>query len=397
VQEPMRRTGIEVIGQVPWGTHFCQFYGSRQDLLGVLVPYIRQGLADHEFCMWIASEPLAADEAKAALRAVEPGLDDCLRNGQIEILDHREWYTRTGRFDAGEVLKGWASKLEGALARGYEGLRLTANTFWLEKRDWADFTAYEEAVNRVIGTCRMLALCTYSLDKCGAPEIMDVVSNHRFALVKRDGRWQMIESAERKQAEERLRHQQAEIYTLLENTPAGLVLFEAAPLYKVLAHNRYYQELFAEPFRSKGMVGLSVYEYAPAVEAEGIVAAFEEVVRTRQPKSLLDFPYRSDPPRQRWFNWHLSPLIVDGRVVALLSMSFDVTDRHLTEEALRRHAQELEEFNELMVGRELRMVELKKEINELCRQGGQPPRYEVQGDDDITDDQSFGIEEKGMT
>ncbi|HXZ38201.1 MAG TPA: PAS domain S-box protein, partial [Thermodesulfobacteriota bacterium] len=128
-----------------------------------------------------------------------------------------------------------------------------------------------------------------------------------------------LDITERKRAEERLRRQQGEIQTLLENTPAGLVLFEANPPYKVLAHNRYYQELFAEPFRSQGMVGLNVYEYAPAVEAEGVVAVFDEVVRTRQPKSFLDFPYKSDPPNQTWFNWHMSPLILDGEVVALVS------------------------------------------------------------------------------
>jgi PAS domain S-box-containing protein len=139
----------------------------------------------------------------------------------------------------------------------------------------------------------------------------------------------------RKQAEEKLRRQQAEIQSLLENTPAGLVLFEATPPYRVLAHNRYYQELFAEPFRSRGMVGLSVYDYAPAVEAEGVVAVFDEAVRTKQPKSFLDFPYRSDPPKRSWFNWHISPLILDGRLVALVSMSLDVTDRHLAQEALR--------------------------------------------------------------
>ncbi|MBN1628097.1 MAG: PAS domain S-box protein [Deltaproteobacteria bacterium] len=146
----------------------------------------------------------------------------------------------------------------------------------------------------------------------------------------------------RKQSEEMLRRQQAEIQGLLENTPAGLVLFEAVPPYKVLAHNRYYQELFAEPFRSKGMVGLNIYEYAPAVEAEGIVAVFDEVVRTKQPKSFLDFPYKSDPPKQTFFNWHLSPLIIDGQVVALVSMSLDVTDRHLAEEALQKAYVELE-------------------------------------------------------
>lgn len=41
---------------------------------------------------------------------------------------------------------------------------------------------------------------------------------------------------------------------------------------------------------------------------------------------------------------------------------------------------ELTAFNQLMVDRELRMVELKKEINLLCRQRREPARYEVDGE-----------------
>ena len=146
-----------------------------------------------------------------------------------------------------------------------------------------------------------------------------------------------------RESEEALRRSQAEMQTLLENAPAGLALFEGKRPYKVLAHNRYYQELFAEPFRSRGMVGFNVFAYAPAVEAEGVVAVFDEVVRGRAPKSFLDFPYKSDPPKQSWFNWHIAPLILDGEVVALVSMSLDVTQRHLAEEELREANERLVE------------------------------------------------------
>jgi CheY-like chemotaxis protein len=47
---------------------------------------------------------------------------------------------------------------------------------------------------------------------------------------------------------------------------------------------------------------------------------------------------------------------------------------------LKKANAELRYFNELMVGRELRMVELKKEIDALCRQCGQPTRYGYGGD-----------------
>jgi PAS domain S-box-containing protein len=138
-----------------------------------------------------------------------------------------------------------------------------------------------------------------------------------------------------KKAEEAIRRQQAEIQTLFENIPAGLVLIEAAPPYKVLVHNKYYQELFAEPFRNRGMAGLNVYQYAPEVEASGIVAAFDEVVRTKQPKSFLDFPYNSNPSKRSWFNWYMAPIVIDDRVVALVSMSLEVTERHIAEQDLK--------------------------------------------------------------
>jgi PAS domain S-box-containing protein len=147
---------------------------------------------------------------------------------------------------------------------------------------------------------------------------------------------------DRKRAEEELNRKQTEIEVLFTNIPAGLVLFDATRPYTVLVHNRYYQELFAEPFRSQGMTGLNVYQYAPEVEAAGVVAVFDEVVRTRQPKSILDFPYNSNPFKETWCNWYMAPIIIDEKVVALVSMSLDVTDRHRAEEALRETSQYLE-------------------------------------------------------
>jgi len=197
----MRDTGIEIIGQVPWGTHFCQFYQDEGDLIDILVPYFKAGLEGNEFCMWVTSEPLRVEQAKAALAKAVGNLDDYIRAGQIEFLDYSEWYTLGGHFESDRVLQGWVDKLDGALERGFEGLRLTGNTFWLEDSNWQDFTDYEAAVDSVLGQYRMLAMCTYSLVKCGAPEIMDVVSNHEFALIKRGNNWQIIESAERKKLE----------------------------------------------------------------------------------------------------------------------------------------------------------------------------------------------------
>ena len=65
---------------------------------------------------------------------------------------------------------------------------------------------------------------------------------------------------------------------------------------------------------------------------------------------------------------HLYP----GAIVAVGPLNRNVRDFY------RLHAEELSRFNRLAVGRELRMIELKKEINELCGQQGLPARYPLE-------------------
>jgi PAS domain S-box-containing protein len=230
----MRKSGIDIIGNVPWGTHFCQFYQTKQDLIDVLTPYFRQGLVENEYCMWIASHPLEADEARSALARAVPDLDDYFRRGQIEILDYTQWYTAGGKFDADRVLQGWLDKENSARQRGFEGLRLTGNTFWLEQQDWKAFSDYEAVVNDVIGKQRMIAICTYSLDKCGAYELIDVVGNHQFALIKQAGEWKIIESRHQKKVEAALRESEQRYHVLVQQTPESLASFPEMNPYPIV-------------------------------------------------------------------------------------------------------------------------------------------------------------------
>jgi PAS domain S-box-containing protein len=204
MEDELRNSGIDVIGGVTWGTHFCQFYKTKQDLIDTLVPYFKAGLDGNEFCMWVTSEPFVVAEAVESMSKAVNDFDEYLRRGQIEIIPHNEWYLLGGTFDDERVLSGWISKLEQALARGYSGLRLTGNTFWLERNHWQAFTEYEAKVNSIIGKYRMMAVCTYNLDKCDGTAVIDVVKNHQFALIKQEGRWDIIESSIYKQAKQAL-------------------------------------------------------------------------------------------------------------------------------------------------------------------------------------------------
>ncbi len=220
-EDNVRHTGLEVVGKVPWGTHFCQFYQSHQDLVETLAPYFAAGLHSNESCIWITSEPLEADQALNALRDHIPDIDKHVQAGQMEILSYKQWYLINGEFDQQKVLEGWIRKLGEARSRGQVGLRLSGNTFWLDESRWQEFTEYEQAINTTIAGLPIIVLCTYSLDKCGAGEIADVISNHEYALIKRDGKWISIESSAHKQTRLTLQKSLAELDNLNQALIAG--------------------------------------------------------------------------------------------------------------------------------------------------------------------------------
>ena len=199
-KDMLRRFGNDLVGVIPWGTHLCQFYETKQDLIDILVPYFAEGLHSNEFCMWITSVPLEVDEATRALKEAVPDLEEYVKNGQIEIISYNNWYLLDGKFDANRVLQSWIEKENAALKRGFEGLRLTGNTLWVERDLWKSFVDYEEAINSVIGEHRIMAVCTYCLTSCSGTDVVDVVRNHVGTLIKQIDKWYLVEDAARRKA-----------------------------------------------------------------------------------------------------------------------------------------------------------------------------------------------------
>ena len=215
----IRKTGVDVVGDMPWGTHFCLFYETKADLLETLVSYCKAGLENQEFCLWVVAEPLTEKDARDALERVVPDVDRYLADQSLEIVAAHDWYLHDGVFDLNRVLNGWNEKLARASARGYAGLRVTGDTAWLEKKDWKDFCEYEDSLNHAIAGQRLAVLCTYPLAACGASEILDVVRTHQFAVTKRRGSWDVIETAGHKQAKAEIKRLNEELeQRVLERT-----------------------------------------------------------------------------------------------------------------------------------------------------------------------------------
>src|SRR3954467_10100001 len=124
----LRKTGLDVLGDLPWGTHFCSFYETKQDLLDTVVPYLKSGLESREFCLWIISETeITMNEARNALQGALPSLDTYLADNSLEIVPYEKWFLEVGIIDPRRVSAGLIEKLDQVLARGYEGMRVNGS------------------------------------------------------------------------------------------------------------------------------------------------------------------------------------------------------------------------------------------------------------------------------
>src|SRR5712671_229779 len=224
-----QRTGIDVVGDVAaWGTHFCLFYETKEDLFDTLAPYCKAGLESEEFCLWVVAEPLTIEEAMDALKDAMPDLDRYLADPSIEIVSARDWYLQDGTFDLKRVTDRWHEKLAYASARGYAGVRVTGDTAWLEKKDWKDFCEYEEGFNEAIANRHLAVLCTYPIATCGAVEVLDVTRTHQFALARRHGSWDVIETAGHKQAKAEIKRLNEELEQRVVERTSQLMLASEA-------------------------------------------------------------------------------------------------------------------------------------------------------------------------
>ena len=189
-------TGIQGVGKIPWGSHFCNFYDNQIDLADCLVPFLKAGLDNNEMGFWITSDPLNARDARRLLGTLQPDLADREASGQITIVDFADWYLGPTGSVTADALRESLERLAAAQQRGLAGVRMSGNSFWLERKYWSLFGEYEQKLQEVVRTSKIVVLCSYSLHRCSARDRVEILQHHDFAITRGVTHWQITKAPE---------------------------------------------------------------------------------------------------------------------------------------------------------------------------------------------------------
>jgi PAS domain S-box-containing protein len=300
----LRKTGISVVGDMPWGTHFCSFYQTKQDLLDTIAPYFKAGLESKEFCLWLISlsVQLTVEEARNALRKALPGLDRYLAEGSIEMVSLDEWLLKRDNFDLQPFFNRLDEKLGQALSRDYAGMRVSGSPTWLQKKDTGQYLELERSQEKFTANQRLLVACTFPLEVIGVDELLDAARSHQFAIVRRNGHWEVFGSPELKQTKEELKRLNEELEERVAERTMELAAANEALRWEIKERERAEAALKESQQQYESLV-----QSIDAIIVESAGETFKKTFVNKPAERILGYPIEQWLDEPNFWADHLHP------------------------------------------------------------------------------------------
>lgn len=186
-----RKLGIDIAAEAPWGSHFAYFFETVEDLIQLSIPFLRAGLENNEYCLWITPKFENA-QLEQVMRSSMPDFETYQKTKQIEIMPYSDWHLcQRGLFN--HPLEKYSEKYNHALALGYEGLRAVGDLSWAEKGEWDNVKDFEGKFDEFIEKAKMLVVCSYSFEKGNLDYLLHILTNHQIGFIRSREGFEIIE------------------------------------------------------------------------------------------------------------------------------------------------------------------------------------------------------------
>jgi len=173
-----------------------------------------------------------------------------------------------------------------------------------------------------------------------------------------------------KRSQEALRKSEILYRTLGDSLPQKVYLKDPE-LNFISCNSAFASEIETTPTEISGKNDYDFYsdEIAKKYRAEDRVILESGETEKEEKKSIIN-------GKEHW-EYVVKTLVKDSnnKVTGILGILWNITDRKKIESDLLKRTEELEVFNNAMVDREMRIIELKEEINKLCKEIGKEIIY----------------------
>ncbi len=171
----------------------------------------------------------------------------------------------------------------------------------------------------------------------------------------------VIDITERRQMEEKIRKNEEYLLLQINRMPIGYIVWDSE--FRVISWNPEAEQIFG--FIRDEVVGKHPYDLiVPKDMQPHVDTIWHRLLEGDNTAHSINENITKDA-RSIICEWTNTPQRKDKTVIGVLSMVQDITERKRFEEKIKQKLDEVERMNKLMVGRELKMEELRKEIQSL--------------------------------
>lgn len=260
-----RESGLPLTGSLPWGTSFCGFYQSEEDLFTILVPYLRAGLENNEYCAWVTATKAESERAFKILEQRLPNFRQYHERHLIDVIPARAWCL-PGK-DSVETI---VSRLDEAVSHDLDGVRLAFRSSGGKSSGYVPslFQGIED-----IDRYNVLVAFVAPREKFDAVNLMEAVKAHDFALVFDNGKLDIVKSSEARVARDAMNRSEEKLRSLFSNMAEAFayhrIVLDSRGLpcdYIFLEVNDKFENLVG--LKAKDVIGKRVTQVLPGIEKD---------------------------------------------------------------------------------------------------------------------------------
>ncbi|NHJ12389.1 MAG: hypothetical protein EAX95_01880 [Candidatus Thorarchaeota archaeon] len=150
-----------IINRLKPRDHVILVYDSVEAKRRTLFYYVEQGLSRGEAAKYVCAEE-TPEEVRHFMKAYGIDVSKYEESGALSILDYSDLYIKNGKFSIVDVMNSWEEYYHEALAKGFNGLRVTGEMSCFIDHSLVDeLVEYEKALHTILDI-PIIAICAYN-------------------------------------------------------------------------------------------------------------------------------------------------------------------------------------------------------------------------------------------